>query len=136
MKTNRCTVLVAFVVVVPMLYASHTRSSANQGVQGMVVSVQKHEVQSPGEALTTPTDAPLSSQYFAYDVSVRVDCQLYVGRYETPFDYLPSAFSPDHAIQMRLTEHVLYFDLPNNPEMRMAIVHHAAESDTTCRSNR
>ena len=59
-EPNRCTVLVAFVVVIPRCYASHTRSSANQGVQGMVVSVQKYEVQSPGEALATPTDAPLS----------------------------------------------------------------------------
>jgi hypothetical protein len=60
----------------------------------------------------------------------------YVGRYETAFDYWPSAFSSDQPIPRRLTKHILYFDLPNKPEMRMSIVYRATESGAACGRNR
>jgi len=122
MKKNIC-IGIAALVIVPMLNASPARGP-NPYVQGTVVDVQKHKVYSPDYTMggSNPSDAPLTSRYYAYDVSVRVDCKTYVGRYETPFNYLPSAFAPDQPIQLRLTKHVMYFDLPNNPDMRMGIV--------------
>jgi hypothetical protein len=60
----------------------------------------------------------------------------YVGRYETALNYLPSAFSSDQPIPVRLTEHILYFDLPNKPEMKMSIVHRTTESGAGCGRNR
>lgn len=71
---------------------------------------------------SNPSDAPLTSRYYAYEVSVRVDCEIYVGRYVTAFNYLPSAFTADRLIPIRLTKHVMYFDLPNDPDLRMGIV--------------
>ena len=122
-------ICVAALVVAPMLNASPTRTS--QYAQGTVVDVQKHKVYSPEVTIggSNPSDAPLTSRYYAYDVSVRVDCKTYVGRYETPFNYLPSAFTPDKPIQVRLTKHVMYFDLPNDPDMRMGIVRRRSECD-------
>jgi hypothetical protein len=60
----------------------------------------------------------------------------YVGRYETAFDSLPSAFSSDRPIPVRLTKHILSFNLPNNTEMKMGIVHRATESGVGCGQNR
>jgi hypothetical protein len=60
----------------------------------------------------------------------------YVGRYETALSYLPSAFGSDQPIPVRLTEHILYFDLPNKPEMKMSIVHCTTESGAGCGRNR
>jgi len=116
---------VTVLLVVPMLNASVTRGKLNPFVQGTVVEIQKHKVYSPETTLggSNPSDAPLTSQYYAYEVSVRVDCTTYIGRYETPFNYLPSVFSPNQPIQVRLTKHVMYFDLPNDPDMRMGIIH-------------
>ena len=134
MKRNLCIAIAVLVVVVPGLYASQTQGSSNSYVQGTVVDVQKHQVYSPAYTIggSNPSDAPLTSQYYAYEVSVRVDCQTYVGRYETPFNYLPSAFTLDQPIQVRLTKHVMYFDLPNDPDMRMGIVRRSSE----CGQNR
>jgi len=136
MKRNLSITIVTLIVASSMLHASHTQSSSAQYVQGTIISVQKHLVSSPADALTTPTDAPLSSHDYAYEVAVRVDCKTFTGRYQTVFDYLPSAFAVDQPIQVRLSKHVLYFDLPNHPEMKMGIVRRTSASGAGCGPNR
>lgn len=125
MKTNLAICITMLLIVVPALYA------AEKGpfVRGTVVSVQQHKVYSPDVMMggSNPSDAPLTSRSYTYEVSVRVDCNTYVGRYETPFNYLPSAFTADQSIHLRLTKHVMYFDLPNDPDLRMGIVHRSSE---------
>lgn len=133
MKRDLCTCIVVFVVVVPALYAAESGHS-NPLVQGTVVQVQQRKVYSPDSIIggSNPSDAPLTSRYYAYEVSVRVDCKTYVGRYETPFNYLPSEFTSNQPIQVRLTKHVMYFDLPNDPDMKMGIVRRTSD----CTQNR
>jgi hypothetical protein len=60
----------------------------------------------------------------------------YVGGHEIAFDYLPSAFGSDQPIPVRLTKHILYFDLPSKPELKMSMVHRATESGAGCGRNR
>jgi hypothetical protein len=124
---------VAVLLIAPMLNASPARSKANPFVQGTVIEVQKQKVYFPdyGTGGSNPSDAPLTSRYYAYRVSVRVDCKTYVGRYETPFNYLPSEFTPNQPIQVHLTKHVMYFDLPNDPDMRMGIVRRSSDCGQT-----
>jgi hypothetical protein len=101
--------------------------------QGRILSVRKSEVQSPAYGGgDNPSDAPLHSDYYVYDVAVRVNCGTYVGRYDSPYDYFPSAFVPEHRLPVRLTRHVLYFSLPNDREMQMNIVSHKAEKQAVC----
>jgi len=132
MKTSLYTAL-AILMMTSVLNASQTRSNSDSYVQGIVVDVQKHRVYSPVYTIggSNPSDAPLTSQYYAYEVSVRADCNTYVGRYETPFNYLPSAFARNQTIRLRLTRHVMYFDLLNDPDMRMGIIRRRSE----CRQN-
>jgi len=114
MKKNLC-IGIAVLVMVSMLNASPAPGASNPYAQGIVVDVQKHKVCSPGYMIggSNPADAPpLTSRYYAFEVSVRVDCKTYVGRYETPFNYLPSVFTVNQPIQLGLTKHVMYFDLP------------------------
>jgi hypothetical protein len=133
MKRNLCICIVVFVVVVPALYAAEPGHSSPY-VQGVVVRVQQHKVYSPDSMIggSNPSDAPLTSRYYAYEVSVRVDCKTYVGRFETPFNYIPSEFISNQPIQVRMTKHVMYFDLPNDPDMRMGIVRRRSD----CGQNR
>jgi len=115
-----------------MLYAAQRNSQPF--VQGKVLAVQKYRVQTPDYTIggSNPADAPLTSRYYEFEVSILVDCKIYVGRYQTPFNYLPSAFTADRSIPVRLTRHVMYFDLPNDPDMRMGIVRRKA----ACSSSR
>jgi len=115
---------IAVLLIAPTLNASPARSKANPFVQGTVIEVQKQKVYFPDYRIggSNPSDAPLTSRYYAYRVSVRVDCKTYVGGYETVLNYLPSEFTPDEPIQVRLTKHVMYFDLPYDPDLKMGIV--------------
>jgi hypothetical protein len=116
--------LIALILLVlPTALSLHAAEESNL-VQGTVVRVQKRIEQSPdySTAGSNPSDAPLTSRYYAYEVSIRVDCEIYVGRYVTAFNYLPSAFTADRLIPVRITRHVMYFDLPNDPDLRMGIV--------------
>jgi hypothetical protein len=138
MKKLLALTIATFVISIPLLNASPTRANSAQYVQGTVVDVQKHKIQSPAYTVagSNPSDASLTSRYYVYEVSVRVDCKTYVGRYETPFNYLPSAFTRDRPIQLRLTKRVMYFDFPNDPDMRMGIAHRAAASGDGCTARR
>ncbi len=76
----------------------------------------------------------MKTQYYAFDISVRVGCGTYVGRYESYIDYLPSAFSANKAIPVRLTKHVMYFDIPGERDMKMGIVHRKIDQEFPCDS--
>jgi hypothetical protein len=112
-----------FLILVPLLNAYAARVP-RQFVQGTVVEVQEQKEQSPSYMIggSNPADAPLTTRYYTYEVSIRTDCEIYVGRYQTPLNYLPSAFTAGRPISLRLTKHVMYFDLPNDPDFRMGIV--------------
>ena len=123
-------------VLMTLVLTAHAAKKSDSGsyVRGIVVEVQRHKVHSPDVMAggSNPSDAPLTSRYYAYEVSVRIDCQTYVVRYETPFNYLPSEFTSDQPIQVRLTKHVMYFDLPYDPDLKMGIVRHKR----VCNANR
>lgn len=104
--------LLLSVVAAPLLNASTNGEQPNEYQQGTVLSVEKQVVRSPDLGIYSGTDIPLQSVHYAYDVSLRVGCVTYQGRYETPLDYLPSAFSPGKSIQVRLTKHAMNFDVP------------------------
>jgi len=95
--------------------------------------VQKSEVQPPtASGSDNPSDAPLHSESYTYEVAVRVNCGTYVGRYESSYDYFPAAFVPEHTLPVRITKHVLYFNLPGDREMQMNIVRHKEDKQMAC----
>jgi hypothetical protein len=99
---------------------------------GTILNVDKKEVTNPDTCCSSPTDAPLQNQYFAYDVSVKVNCGTYVGHYESPYDYLPSSLAPNQKVEVRPGKHNLYFDLPGDRELKMAIVRRKVERSGPC----
>jgi len=121
MRDKLCIAIVVFLTAGAMLGASSNRGA--RYVQGTVVDVQEHKMQSPDYTLggSNPSDAPLTSRYYVFDIAVRVDCTTYVGHYQTAFNYLPSIFTRDQKIEMRLTKRVMYFDVPNYPDFRIGI---------------
>jgi len=112
-----------------MLCAQAARKRAQEWVQGQVVEVQKHREQSPEYTMggSNPSDAPLTTRYYAFEVSIRVGCTTYVGIYQTPFNSLPPEFSPDRRIRFRLTKHVMYFEIPDSAGIGMHIAHRRNE---------
>ncbi len=118
-----------FLIVVPTLYAAVSRDQSKQYVQGVVTDTQKVKIQFPDFTMggSNLADAPLATRYYAYDVSICVSGQTHVGRYETVFNYSP--FNPGQSVRLRLSKRVMYFDLPNYPDMRMRIIRRNAGCD-------
>jgi len=90
-------------------------------VTATVVSVEKHVL--PTNYLGSPSDAPLQAETYSYDVGIRLNCNLYTGRYESATDYLPSELAANHTVDVRLDKHVIYVSLSNQDrEVKMGIV--------------
>jgi hypothetical protein len=85
---------------------------------------------------SNPSDAPLQPEVFAYDIALKVNCDLYVGRYQSAFDYLPPIFARDHAVDVRVQKHILYVSLPDSDrEVKMGIVTHSRVKQASCTTN-
>ena len=136
MRSHRLGLLgVLALACTPWLQAAASNGQPAEGlatVSGTIVNVEKKEVTSPNQCCYNPTDAPLQTRYFAYQVSVKVDCETYVGHYESPYDYLPSELTPNRPVEVRLAKHEMTFDLPGDREMKMPIVHREVDRGSPC----
>jgi hypothetical protein len=107
-------------------------SKKNEYRAGTVLQVQRHEEDSTSNYAGDATEAPLHSDVYAYDISVRVHCATYVGRWNSEFDDVPAVFSPNRTVQVRLEKHLMYVDVPGEKEFRMGFVEHPGGQTTPC----
>ena len=115
-----------------ILQASTSTPSA--GFQlATITSVHRVEVTQPVySGGDNPSDAPLESHFYAYDVGVKTECATYVGHYESPYEYLPSVFATSHEIPMRLAKGAMQFDLGYR-QMQMTVTKHKKEANCHAR---
>lgn len=106
----------------PLAYASSKHAQSNPYLEGSVLQVEKHET-TQSTAGSNPSDAPLPDpETYDYDISVRVNCGTYVGRYESWYDYVPASLSANQKVQLRVAHGTLYLDVPNQKEVPLRIV--------------
>jgi hypothetical protein len=98
-----------------------------------VVSVTHHET--PSNYIGDPTDAPLQSEVYSYDIGIQLNCTLYVVRYQTGLDYLPSVFSANQTVEVSPQKNVMYVVLPDGREVRLGIGGRSRVKDTACAAN-
>jgi len=129
MKLGLCVSILTVVSVVTVTYAS---GQSKQSQQGTIVQVQKQDVADPAVRTgAAATRAPLQSHYYLYNVSVQLNCDVYVGRYETELDDLPSALSANSSVPVRIEKRLMYLDFPGNT-VKMRIVRHKVSQQGTC----
>lgn len=123
--------VIAFVIVAgasAVLSAFAKESKIKPYIEGTVVRVEKHERQEQVSG-QNPSDAPLPDPAtYSYDVAVHVNCGTYVGRYQSWYDYVPSVFTSNRKIQLRLTRSAMYVDVPYQKELELPIVSKHVES--------
>ena len=129
MKIRLCVSILAIVSAVTITYAG---AQSKQRQQGTIVNVQKQDVATPpARTGADPVRTPLQSHYYLYNVSVRLNCDVYVGRYETELDNLPSELSANNSVPVRLLKRVMYLDFPGDT-VKMQIVHHKVSHEVAC----
>ena len=134
-KVLTCLSLLASTVALPALYARNM-TPPTPFQSATITAVQKQEVfEPPFSGGDNPSDAPLQSGFWAYQVAVHTACNTYVARYESPYDYLPDAFAANHQIPVQIEKHSVNFDLGFR-QMKMPIVQHKTDKDSSCRAVR
>jgi hypothetical protein len=116
-------------------YAKRTSSNQEGYQAATVISVDKHVTPS-NYVGDSPSDAPLAADDYSYDIGIRLNCNVYVGRYESAIDYLPSAFAPNHKVDVLVRKHVMYVSLPeSDQEVKTGIVSHRLLKGALCAAN-
>jgi hypothetical protein len=129
MKNRLCVSILAIISAVPIPYAV---GQSEQPQAGTIVSVQKQDVSAPPVRTGANADrTPVQSHYYLYDVSVRLNCDVYVGRYESELNDLPSALAPNNSVPVRLLKHTMYLDFPSD-SVKMRIVHYKVSQGAAC----
>jgi hypothetical protein len=129
MKNRLCVRILAIVSAVPITYAV---AQSSQPQAGTIVSVQQQDVSTP--PVRTGAEfgrTPVQSHYYLYNVSVRLNCDVYAGRYESELNDLPSALSANNSVPVRLMKHTMYLDFPGN-SVKLRIVHHKVSQEAAC----
>jgi hypothetical protein len=129
MKATLMLTALAFVAQLTNAYAG-TKPAYQQAT---VVSVTNRE--SPSNYVGNPTDAPLQPQVYSYDIGIQLDCTIYVVRYDTGLDYLPSAFSPHQTVEVSLEKHAMSVNVPGGRELRLGIASRSHVNDSSCATN-
>jgi hypothetical protein len=128
MKTGLYATILAFVSATVPFATAQPRTSQ----QGTIISVQKQQVATPSVRTgADPDRTPLQSHYTVYNVSVQLNCNVYVGRYESALDDLPAALSPQSTVPVRLNKNVMYLDFPGDT-VKTRIVHHEVSPEGAC----
>ena len=123
---------VVVLAVVGVVAVSSATGQSKPSQDGMIVNVNKQDVASPPvRAGANPDHAPLQSHSYLYNVSVQLNCDIYVGRYESESDDLPDALSPSNHVPIRIAKHVMYLDFPGEP-VKMQIVSHKVSHADAC----
>jgi hypothetical protein len=118
-------------IAVPGSYASPAAQTKPLQT-ATIVSVRKYEAKEPpyygGD---NPSDAPLQAEIHVYDVSIRTGCNTYVARYQSAYDYLPSALAANYRVPVRVGKHDIAFDLGDR-QMQLPIAHSNEDRTANC----
>jgi len=128
MKNRFMLCVLAFVAA-----AASGLAAAKTGDQpATVVSVERHDNPSSFDyAGSNPSDGPLQSENYSYDIRIRVGSAVYRTRYDSVLDYLPAVFATNRPIQVNLMKHVAYVTLPDDRAVRMTVESRRNVPDTS-----
>ena len=109
--------------------ASNTKAGYRTATIVNVVSFDDEPQMSGYE---NPTDAPLTTEVYGYDLGIRLDCTVYSLRYQSPIDYLPSVFAPEREVQAFVRKPFMYVAVPGQGDFKLAITGHRKSKDSAC----
>ena len=111
-------------------YAVPLNASTRQYQKAVVVSVENHD---PATTLHRKvTDAPDALTEFDANVSIRLNCVVYLGRYKSAIDYMPTVFALDQPVEVSPQKNFLFVKVPGNGDVKLRIVRHDPASGNAC----
>jgi hypothetical protein len=95
-------------------------ASPVQFQKAVVVRVDKSQPTLPYR--TRRSDTPPPPTEFDFDITFRVNCLEYVGRYATAIDFLPGTVEVNKLVDISIRKHVLYMKTRDGNEVKMEIL--------------
>jgi len=77
------------------------------------------------------TNLNTSPEYY-FDIGIRMNCMLYVGRYKSASNFVPSPIAPNNSVDVRVEEHWIYLFLPPDREVEMRLMNSKSSEDKSC----
>ncbi|HVO63947.1 MAG TPA: hypothetical protein VMT53_23700 [Terriglobales bacterium] len=114
------------------IFATPLFAQAQQSTtHATVLNVHEYE-NYPSTAGSNPSDAPLTAEVHTYEISVRVNCTTFTGRYDTGLDYFPSTLAVNSSVPVRVGKHNLYFSVPGYGPLRVPITKRKQDRSSPC----
>jgi|GEM_PF-2520244 len=110
------------------------RASTPQFQKAVVLRVEKSQPTLPYRRRLA--DSPPPPTEYDYEVSLCIDCLVYVGLYQSAIDYLPSAIAPDQSVEVSVEKHVMRVRVSGDREITLEITRHYRVSPGSCSSGR
>ena len=130
MHTTHLAVCLLAAIAVP---ASNASVQSNLFKTATIVRVREHQSEpSHSYGGDNPSDAPLKSEIYVYEVAIRAGCDTYIARYASPYDYLPTALTKNRQMPVRVGKHDITFDLGNR-QMQLPIARSKKDKTANCR---
>jgi len=98
-----------------------------------VVSAEKYEP--PTVLHRKVTDAPAPSYENDFNVSIRLNCVVYLGRYKSAFAYVPSVFAAGQSVEVSPGKTWLYVKVPGTGEVKLRIVRRDPVAGDSCKAS-
>jgi hypothetical protein len=95
-----------------------------------VVSVESRAIPSPYVG-NGPSDAPLLSEVYGYDIDIRLGGTVYRTSYESTSADLPPVLVANHSVEVSLKRHVMCVELPGDQPVRLAIESRTGVNDVS-----
>lgn len=95
-----------------------------------VVSVESRAIPSNDDG-GGPTDAPLQSEVYSYDIGIRLGDTVYMTAFDSAVDQLPSDLAANRQVQVNLKKRVLEVELSGDRTVEMPIESRSGVKDAT-----
>jgi len=92
-----------------------------------------HLERASGEFTLAPVESWKKS---GFHFAPSLDCQVYVGLYQSAIDYLPGAIAPDQSVEVSVEKHVMRMRVPGDREITLEITRRYSTSPGSCNSGR
>ena len=110
-----------------------SNAATRQFQTAVVVSAEKYEPEVAHHGKFTDAPAP-SSEYDA-NVSIRLNCVVYLGRYKSAIDYLPGVFVAGQSVEVSPQKPWLYVKVPGTGEVKLRIVRRDPDAGDSCKAS-
>jgi hypothetical protein len=81
-------------------------------------------------------DSPSPPTVYDFEVSLRVNCVVYVGLYQSVIDFLPSAIATDQSVDVRIEKHLMHIKVAGGREIKFERTWRYRESSGSCSAGR